>query len=375
LRKRLKVVSVNLLIFILLLIVTEFLLHIIPPFDRFITYYNAGVRIRNEGANKEYTYIGNNIGTISEFKVYINYNSLGFHDSEHIFPKKENVFRILVLGDSQVEAIQVDLPKTFFKLLEERINNKGFQAEVIALGKSGYGPKEALDLYQNIGRKYDPDLIIWSYTINNDIQDSYPEFQKIIRDRNINDISGIPDFLKFSKIATYLYTRKWIQKNNSSSGHTDTIFSGEFSYINEIGNWDDIVFLKRWPPVFEQVWKSFEKYYLNLIEKIHNDGKKLITISTSGAYPYYLYRTNGNLEWDFDKPNRLVEELSKKNLVKFLSMKTKYDFFIKQTGENVAFSNDGHLNEAGHRLVAEALHLEIKQFLRNRDNNFATENK
>ena len=374
-KKTLKIISVNLLIFILLLIIAELLLHIVPPFDRFVTYYDAGVKGRNEGANKEYTYIGNEIGTISEFKVHIKNNSLGFHDSNHTFLNKADNYRILIIGDSQVEAVQVELPKTFFKILERKLNNEGFHVEVISLGKSGYGPKEALDLYKDIGRRFDPDLVIWSFTFNNDITDSYPEFQKMVHERKVNNISRIPDFLESSKIATFLYTRRWKQESNSLSVLRDTVLGDEFSYINKISNWDNLVFLKRWPSVIEQPWKSFEKYYVDLIEEIHNDGKEIITISTSGAYPDYLLRTNGNLDWDFDKPNQLVGEISEENSVKFLSMEAQYELFRKRTGEKIIFNNDGHLNEAGHKLVAETLFSEVKQLIINRNNNYVTNPK
>ncbi len=351
------------------MIVIEVLLHIIPPFDRFVTYYEAEARYRNEGPNKEYTYIGNDVGRISDFKVHIKNNSLGFRDSEHIFSKKANTYRILILGDSQVEAIQVDLPQTFFKILEKKFNNERFQVEIIALSRSGYGPKEAVDLYENIGRKYNPDIVVWSFTNNNDIQDSYREFGRIIRARKLEELGKIPEFLEFSKIASYLYTREWKHKEIPSAELRDTtLFNGEFSYINEINNWDQIVFLKRWPPIFEKAWDSFKNYYQELIEKVHSDGKTLITISSSGATPYFLLKSNKNIDWDLDKPDRLVKELSEDNSVEFISMKSVYDSFIKKTGKDVVFGYDGHLNEEGHELVAKILYPEIKYYLLQQNN-------
>ena len=211
-----KLILINLFVFILLLVLIEVLLHIIPPFDRFITYADAEIRGENDFPNGEYTYVGNNIGMISKFKVHVKNNSLGFHDKEYSFIKKPGVKRIIVLGDSQVEAVQVDLSGTFHKILEKKLNNDGFNVEVIALGKSGYGVKEAIDLYENIGKKYDPDIVIWSFTNNNDIQDTDRKFGRIIVDRKLKDLAAIPDFLKFSKIATYLYTREWIFQNSSN---------------------------------------------------------------------------------------------------------------------------------------------------------------
>ena len=367
-KKILKLILVNLSVFILLLIVIEGLLHIIPPFDRFITYADAEIRGKNDVPYGEFTYIGNNVGTISDFKVLVKNNSLGFHDKEYYFHRKPGVKRIIVLGDSQVEAIQVDISHTFHKILEKKLNNNGHKVEVIALGKSGYGIKEAIDIYEKLGKKYDPDIVIWSFTNNNDIQDADREFQRIIQHRKLKDLLGIPDFLKPSKIATYLYTRKWISQEESSTELGETNFKDEFYYINKINNWDQIVFLKQWPPRFEQIWNSFSKYYLEFIGKVRNDGKNLITISSSGAIPYFLLRSNKELDWDFNKPNRLVEELSNKNAVKFLSMKSTFDLYMKNTGKDVVFSYDGHLNEVGHELVAEALYSEVKNFLGNESN-------
>lgn len=368
-KKILKLVLINLSVFVLLLVVMEGLLHIVPPFDRFITYADAEVRWKNDFPNSEYTYIGNDVGMISKFKVYVKNNSLGFHDKEYKFYKKPGTKRILVLGDSQVEAIQVDLSKTFHKILEKKLNDNGVNVEVIALGKSRYGIKGAIELYERIGKKYNPDIVVWSFTMNNDIQDTERKFEKLIENRKLADLSKIPDFLKFSKIATFLYTRRWIFRKSPSYKQLDTTtFGGKFSYINEINNWDQIPFLKRWPPLFDQIWNSFAKYYIDFIKKVHSDEKPLITVSSSGAYPYFLLKSNPDLDWDFNKPNRLVEELSKENSVEFISLKSTYDSYVRETGEDVVFGYDGHLNEAGHRLLAEFLYEKIENYLVSKDN-------
>ena len=367
-------------IFILIfinIVVFEGLLHIVPPFDRYVTYEDAEIRGKNDEPNAEYTYIGNNIGMISPFKVHVKNNSLGFHDKEYSFYKKPGTKRILILGDSQVEAIQVAISKTFHKILEKELNEDGYNVEVIALGKSGYGIKEAIDTYENIGKKYNPDIVIWAFLMNNDIQDTDRKFGKLIRNRELSDIPDIPDFLKFSKIATFLYTysrKADFQRITQSRLQDTTIFSGKFSYINKIENWDYIPFLKKWSPIFSQIWDSFAKYYIDFINKVHSDGRILITVSISGVYPYFLLKSNPDIDWDFNKPNRLVEELSKENSVEFLSMKSVYESYSNKTGKSVTFGNDGHLDEAGHRLMAGVLYKEIIKYLTLRSNTTASSN-
>ncbi|PYQ23833.1 MAG: hypothetical protein DMF81_07510 [Acidobacteria bacterium] len=53
------------------------------------------------------------------------FNSHGFRDYERTWEKPPNTYRILVLGDSYVEAFQVPLERAFPALLEVRLNAAG----------------------------------------------------------------------------------------------------------------------------------------------------------------------------------------------------------------------------------------------------------
>src|SRR6266513_2225439 len=56
-----------------------------------------------------------------EATVYIKINSQGFRDREHTIAKPPGTFRIAILGDSYAEAFQVPLEKTFWSVIEERL--------------------------------------------------------------------------------------------------------------------------------------------------------------------------------------------------------------------------------------------------------------
>lgn len=203
-RKSLKVIFSNLFVLISLIILIDVFLHIVPPFDRLVTFRDANVKWRESGPNKEYIWKGPKVGSISQFKTHVRTNSLGFHDRDYDFHKKEGVYRILILGDSLVEASQVPLDKTFHKKLEEMLREVGMNVEVIALGHANYGPMEAVELYLKFGRLYDPDLVIWCYTQVNDITDSYPKLKKLVEKRRRRYVIPVPNALKFSKIVSFL---------------------------------------------------------------------------------------------------------------------------------------------------------------------------
>ena len=58
-----------------------------------------------------------------------------------------------------------------------------------------------------------------------------------------------------------------------------------------------------------------------------------------------------------------MAELSAQESVNFLSMKSIYAAYNKKTGENVVFDYDGHLNPAGHLLLADLLYTELRSQL------------
>lgn len=115
-------------------------------------------------------------------RTYVNrfqWNALGYYDHDHDLQKSKSVRRIVVIGDSFVEAIQVPLEKTFHKLLERLLNQSQPQGpssgryEVIALGNSGAGQVENFKILRSIALSYQPDLVIVALC-SNDFCDDDP---------------------------------------------------------------------------------------------------------------------------------------------------------------------------------------------------------
>src|SRR6185369_14330876 len=92
-----------------------------------------------------------------EFTVPVQINAEGRRDLERPQQKPPGTYRILLLGDSFVEAMQVPIEQTFARGLEATLSRPGAPVEVISMGVSGYGTASQYLWYRQHGREYQPD--------------------------------------------------------------------------------------------------------------------------------------------------------------------------------------------------------------------------
>src|SRR5262249_15821806 len=78
-------------------------------------------------------------------------NSLGFLDNEPTTPKPTGTFRILLVGDSVVEAAQVPVQQKVQTLLADKLRSAFPDRffEVLGLGYSGMGQSQELSLFEH----------------------------------------------------------------------------------------------------------------------------------------------------------------------------------------------------------------------------------
>ena len=107
-----------------------------------------------------------NPGCWSDYRELETINSKGLRDDEHPYHRGDQ-FRILLLGDSFVEAREVPLEVTFYARLEEILD-----VEVIVGGHHGWGMDNELLWYRHEGSKYNADLVLLLYQPGNDVQDN-----------------------------------------------------------------------------------------------------------------------------------------------------------------------------------------------------------
>jgi lysophospholipase L1-like esterase len=110
---------------------------------------------------------------LPQYRHEVSFNRAGLRDREHALTKSADAFRILLLGDSFMEALQVPSDSMLATLMERDLSRAtGRPVEVINGGVSGWGTGDELRYLTRYGLDYRPDLVVVAMTLHNDISDN-----------------------------------------------------------------------------------------------------------------------------------------------------------------------------------------------------------
>ncbi|MFC1830290.1 SGNH/GDSL hydrolase family protein, partial [Thermodesulfobacteriota bacterium] len=140
-------------------------------------------------------------------------NRDGFRDYEYTTQKPENTYRIAVLGDSTTAGYGIEnVDDTYPKLLEKRLNRNGDGQlyQVLNMGVGGYHAVQELETLRAKGLKYQPDMVVVCFCINDfhinsdggvysNLVDANPHLVPV---RNVLRLA-----LKYSRLLFVLYHR------------------------------------------------------------------------------------------------------------------------------------------------------------------------
>jgi len=146
-------------------------------------------------------------------------NSAGFRGREFSIEKSQDVYRIVMLGDSITFGAGVAQNETVPYFLEQLLSSRHDQTsyEVYNLGIAGYNTGQELATLREVGLKYQPDLVVLNICLN----DSDPVrevwkaglFQnasiKSFKDINLRTVLGASYFLTFAKYKAIAAIRKY----------------------------------------------------------------------------------------------------------------------------------------------------------------------
>lgn len=124
------------------------------------------------------------------------FNNLGYRERAVTIDKPENIFRIVVIGDSIVMGFGVEdfeaFPRRLEQLLKPKVVNPGMiHFEVINLGVQGYASPEYLAVLKEDALRMKPNLAIVAMYPSNDLSGTV-----IFKENKFyNSLMSIPDFI------------------------------------------------------------------------------------------------------------------------------------------------------------------------------------
>ena len=145
------------------------------------------------------------------YKAKLKVNSYGLRDEERPILMDDDVYRIVVLGDSITFGNGVEMEDTFPKILEHKLNDVYKDTKRIQLFNLGVPGYNTVFEYLYLKESYDifrPHLIIFEFTTINDTTLSNPP-------GSIKDINKSPAVRWIKDVMRHLYSYDWIDRKST----------------------------------------------------------------------------------------------------------------------------------------------------------------
>jgi hypothetical protein len=102
-----------------------------------------------------------------------NSNIYGFNDINHTFYKSKNIdYRIAILGDSFIWGDGVEDSVRWSNKLQKLFVSSNCDVEILNWGKRGWSTIDQFHFLKSVGNKYEFDLLIFAFVVNDPVMDS-----------------------------------------------------------------------------------------------------------------------------------------------------------------------------------------------------------
>ncbi|MDM8539694.1 SGNH/GDSL hydrolase family protein [Desulfococcaceae bacterium HSG9] len=264
-------------------------------------------------------------------------NRHSIKNGEIEFPKPEGLYRIVYLGDS----IPWDNPG-FVNYSKEILEEQG-RYEIINASVPGYTTYQELLLYKKYLVDIKPDLVIWTYCLNDNHKflHKFDEKGKMLWTDEARNTFKIDTYwgviISRSYVLSMINIRLLSRKAEAKKKNAQ--FGWERSFDFSIA-WKD------YP------WAAYEKYLIEFKTILKKQNSKL-AIVVFPFEPQIKYRNNKKHIRYVLKPQRKIRVLCEKHQVPCLDL---YSTLSDQYDKKRRMFRDGiHLNLEGHKLVSDAI--------------------
>ena len=330
-----------------------------------------------------------------EGKAHVKINPDGWRDRVHQQQKPRDTFRLAVLGDSYVAALQVAQENTFWAITEQKLGQcpalGGKKLEVLSFGMDGAGTGDELLTYRKHTQRYAPDMVLVAFLTGNDLRNNSAKLEseklrpffhlengRLVEDNTfresayfksrssglMNSVVELLSHFRLMEVAREAYFA--FKSKNSTVVMPDTKpASRAAALFDEAGILKD-TYLPPATPEWRETWEITEALLAQFNREVTQNGASfhLLTLSNGvQVYPNPVLRQEYQTEFgiaDLFYPDRRVKSIGEALGFPVLSLAPEFQAYAERNKVYLhGFENTklgaGHWNENGHRLAGELL--------------------
>jgi hypothetical protein len=289
-------------------------------------------------------------------------NARGYHDVE-VPPRDPNVRRIVLLGDSYVEARMLQLAETPGRRLEYCLNERSDRRyEVIALGGRGWGQSEELAAFRRHGAALTPDVVITLFLSFNDVKDNHMPLRLQGRRWDRENRHRRPDMTSMKADDAPLFLLRGSLVNQ--------LLSHRLSYLLSDRTVAGIpsayfIYARTDNELWRDAWRQTERLVVETKQAVEQIGARYVMVAASTPHGVLgadeglkrltdAYPGMKELAWDLDAPDRRMQQFCEQAGIPFLALEP---LFRTETakGRRLHYKYDGHWNAAGADLAGQLI--------------------
>lgn len=314
------------------------------------------------------------IALTREFSSHYSTNSLGYRGPEFEIKKPDDVFRILMLGDSITFGWGVEDEQTFSYLLLGLLDNKykGKKLEIINAGYyDGYSVDNYYAYLKSEGLKLDPDLIVLNLFAWNDISDLKEMVWEKTDERGLPKKVSSTERIVRGGYHTEVSTSNWKFKlpilNNSHLAilamenleENSPNLVKKFKKLLRVRVPDNIPQKEAEACIYNLdctdrmavLWRKLDKVILGINDMVLEKQVPLL-INLLPAHTQTFKLAEGEMDQTVIQPQQQFKDLFGKHQITYLD---PIEYFLDKDFRDYFYHIDGHPTDKGHLKLAEAL--------------------
>jgi hypothetical protein len=300
------------------------------------------------------------IGRFAQQRGKWSINNAGWNSPIDYFPRSERKKPLIaIVGDSYIEALQVDIKDSITSILGEKVRE---QYDTYGFGKSGATLSQYLQMVRYINDFFKPDIIIVN-VVHNDFDEilsskgNDPYFLSIGVDESGAKESILPTFIITARRSTKIIFKSAIFRylwHNVSVGAFMVKKRPKKSEFNLI-KYQKEGSLKEVdePEVYKAVRYVIKKM------RDENINKELIFMIDAPRHDIYAGKIHlSKVEW----MNKMLEGLCQQYNLRFIDLTNPFRKLFEENQRRFNSEYDYHWDEYGHRQAAEILYKSLIKF-------------